>query len=60
VPNAAVLALTLIVWPLYRSLIEQSADDLFRFESRVFLPVFALLLVSWIIRKFNPAVRANN
>ena len=60
VPNAAVLALTLIVWPLYRSLIEQSADDLFRFESRVFLPVFALLLVSWIIHKFNPAVRANN
>jgi alpha-1,6-mannosyltransferase len=51
VPNSGALALTLIVWPLYRSLIEQSADDLFRFESRAFLPVFALLLVSWIIRR---------
>jgi hypothetical protein len=51
VPNSAALALTLIVWPLYRSLIEQSGDDLFRFESRVFLPVLAVFLVSWIIRR---------
>jgi hypothetical protein len=51
VPNSAALALTLIVWPLYRSLIEHSEDDLFRFESRVFLPVLAVFLVSWIIRR---------
>jgi alpha-1,6-mannosyltransferase len=51
VPNSAALALTLIVWPLYRSLIEQSGDDLFRFESRVFLPVLAVFLVSWIIQR---------
>ena len=51
VPNAAALALTLIVWPLYRSLWEQSWDDLFRFQSRVYLPVLAVLLVSWIIRR---------
>jgi alpha-1,6-mannosyltransferase len=51
VPNSAALTLTLIVWPLYRSLLEQSPDDLFRFQSRAFLPVFAVLLVSWIIRK---------
>ena len=50
VPNSAALTLTLILWPLYRSLIEQSSDDLFRFESRVFLPVFAVFLVSWIMR----------
>lgn len=51
VPNAAALMLTLIAWPLYRSLLEQSADDLFRFQSRVFLPVFALFLVSWIAKR---------
>ena len=51
VPNSAALALTLIVWPLYRSLIEQSGDDLFRFESRVFLPVLAVFLASWLIHK---------
>ncbi len=33
VPNSAALALTLITWPLYRSLFDQSADDLFRFQS---------------------------
>ncbi len=51
VPNSAALALTLITWPLYRSLVDQSADDLFRFESRVFLPFFALLILMWIMRK---------
>jgi alpha-1,6-mannosyltransferase len=51
VPNSAALALTLITWPLYRSLVDQSADDLFRFESRVFLPLFALLVLMWIMRK---------
>jgi alpha-1,6-mannosyltransferase len=50
VPNCAALALTLITWPLYRSLFDQSADDLFRFQSRVFLPFFALLVLMWIIR----------
>jgi alpha-1,6-mannosyltransferase len=49
VPSSPVLLLTLIAWPLYRSLMEQSADDLFRFQSRVFLPFFALLLVMWIV-----------
>jgi alpha-1,6-mannosyltransferase len=51
VPNYAALALTLIAWPLYRSLLDQSADDLFRFQSRVFLPFFALLVLMWIMRK---------
>ncbi|HZC37021.1 MAG TPA: glycosyltransferase 87 family protein [Chthoniobacterales bacterium] len=51
VPSSATLALTLISWPLYRSLFEQSADDLFRFQSRVFLPFFALLVLMWIMRK---------
>jgi alpha-1,6-mannosyltransferase len=50
VPNSAALALTLITWPLYRSLFDQSAGDLFRFESRVFLPFFALLVLMWIMR----------
>jgi hypothetical protein len=50
VPNCAALALTLITWPLYRSLFDQSADDLFRFQSRVFLPFFALLVLMWITR----------
>jgi alpha-1,6-mannosyltransferase len=50
VPNFAVLALTLILWPLYRSLFEQSGDDLFRFQSRIFLPFFALLVLMWIMR----------
>jgi alpha-1,6-mannosyltransferase len=49
IPSPSVLLLTLIAWPLYRSLMEQSADDLFRFQSRVFLPFFALLLVMWIV-----------
>jgi hypothetical protein len=48
--NSAALALTLIIWPLYRSLFEQSADDLFRFQSRIFLPFFALLVLTWIMR----------
>jgi alpha-1,6-mannosyltransferase len=51
VPNSATLALTLITWPLYRSLFDQSADDLFRFQSRVFLPFFALLGLTWILRR---------
>jgi alpha-1,6-mannosyltransferase len=51
VPNSAALALTLILWPLYRSLFDQSADDLFRFQSRVFLPFFALLVLTWILRR---------
>jgi alpha-1,6-mannosyltransferase len=51
VPNFAVLAFTLITWPIYRSLREQSGDDLFRFQSRIFLPFFALLVLMWIIRK---------
>jgi len=51
VPNSAALALTLITWPLYRSLFDQSADDLFRFQSRVFLPFFALLVLMWIMRR---------
>ena len=49
IPSSPVLLLTLIAWPLYRSLMEQSADDLFRFQSRIFLPFFALLLVMWIV-----------
>lgn len=59
VPNSAALTLTLILWPLYRSLIEQSADDLFRFESRVFLPVLAIFLMSWIIRKRRPQIHTD-
>jgi hypothetical protein len=59
VPNSAALTLTLILWPLYRSLIDQSSDDLFRFESRVFLPVLAVLLVSWMIHKRYPQIRTN-
>ncbi len=51
VPNSAALGFTLITWPLYRSLIEQSGDDLFRFQSRIFLPFFALLVLMWIMRK---------
>jgi alpha-1,6-mannosyltransferase len=51
IPNSAALALTLITWPLYRSLFERSADDLFRFQSRIFLPFFALLVLVWIMRK---------
>jgi hypothetical protein len=47
VPNTAALALTLSLGQLYRSLAEQSAGDLFRFQSRVFLPFFSLLLLSW-------------
>jgi alpha-1,6-mannosyltransferase len=54
VPNCAALALTLISWPLYRVLFEQSADDFFRFQSRVFLPFFALLVLSWILRRRSP------
>ena len=50
VPNSAALALTLILWPLYRALFEQSEGDLFRFQSRIFLPFFALLVVTWIMR----------
>jgi len=46
VPNAAALALTLSLAQLFRSLVEQSADDLFRSQSRVFLPFFSLLLLA--------------
>ena len=56
VPNSAALALTLITWPLYRSLFDQSADDLFRFQSRVFLPFFALLVLMWIMRKRGSSI----
>ena len=59
VPDSAALTLTLILWPLYRSLIDQSSDDLFRFESRVFFPVLAVFLVSWIIHKRYPQIRTN-
>jgi alpha-1,6-mannosyltransferase len=48
VRNPAALALTLIAWPVYRSLYEQTADDLFRFQSRLFLPFFALLVLGWL------------
>jgi alpha-1,6-mannosyltransferase len=49
VPNVAGLGLTLSLTQLYRSLIEQSGDDLFRFQSRAFLPFFGLLLASgWL------------
>jgi hypothetical protein len=51
VPNSAALALTLITWPLYRSLFERSADDLFRYQSRIFFPFFGLLVLVWIMRK---------
>jgi alpha-1,6-mannosyltransferase len=51
IPNSATLTLTLIAWPFYRSLFDQSADDLFRFQSRGFLPFFALLALMWIVRK---------
>jgi alpha-1,6-mannosyltransferase len=51
VPNFAALGFTLITWPIYRSLREQSWDDLFRFQSRIFLPFFALLVLMWIMRK---------
>src|SRR5215469_6917699 len=51
VPDPATLALTLISWPLYRIQLEQSADDFFRFQSRMFLPFFALLVLCWIFRK---------
>jgi hypothetical protein len=51
VSNPAALALTLILWPLYRSLVEQSGDDLFRFQTRVFLPFFAFLMVMWLMRR---------
>src|SRR6516165_4522815 len=50
VPNSAALALTLISWPLYRALFERSADDLFRYQSRIFLPFFALLVLMLIMR----------
>jgi alpha-1,6-mannosyltransferase len=50
VPNSAALALTLISWPLYRSLFERSAADLFRYQSRIFLPFFALLVLMLIMR----------
>jgi alpha-1,6-mannosyltransferase len=60
VTNPAALALTLITWPLYRSLLEQSADDLFRFQSRVFLPFFVLLVLVSIIRKRNLRTATKN
>jgi hypothetical protein len=60
IPNSAALALTLITWPLYRSFVEQSADDLFRFQSRVFLPSFALLIVTWIMRVCGLRTAAKN
>src|SRR5271165_254249 len=60
VPNSAALALTLIAWPLYRSLFDQTADDLFRFQSRVFLPFFALLVLGWIMRIRRSRATAND
>jgi alpha-1,6-mannosyltransferase len=60
VPNSAALALTLMLWPLYRSLLEQSGDDLFRFQSRVFLPFFALLVLTWIKRTRSSRTAAKN
>jgi len=60
VSSPATLLLTLIAWPLYRSLVEQSGDDLFRFQSRVFLPFFALLIVIWIIRRLRSRTAAKN
>jgi hypothetical protein len=51
VPNFSALMLTLITWPLYRAMFEQSADDFFRFQSRVFLPFFTLLILGWVLRK---------
>jgi hypothetical protein len=59
VPNSAALALTLIAWPLYRSLFDQTADDLFRFQSRVFLPFLALLVLGWIMRIRSSRATAN-
>jgi Fe2+ transport system protein B len=59
VPNSAALALTLITWPLYRSLFDQTADDLFRFQSRVFLPFFALLVLIWLMRKRSSGTPTN-
>jgi alpha-1,6-mannosyltransferase len=50
-PNSAALGFTLITWPVYRSLFEQSGENLFRFQSRIFLPFFALLALTWIMRK---------
>jgi alpha-1,6-mannosyltransferase len=58
VPNSAALTLTLISWPLYRSLFERSADDLFRFQSRIFLPFFALLVLVCIMRIFARSASA--
>jgi alpha-1,6-mannosyltransferase len=60
VPNSGALALTLILWPLYRSLFDQSEDDLFRFQSRVFLPFFALLVLMWIMRKRSSRTGTTN
>jgi len=60
VPNPAALGFTLITWPLYRSLIEQSGDDLFRFQSRIFLPFFALLVLMWIMRKRSSRTAAKS
>jgi alpha-1,6-mannosyltransferase len=59
VPNSAALALTLIIWPLYRSLFDQSEYDLFRFQSRVFLPFFALLVLTWMIRNWSSRTATN-
>jgi hypothetical protein len=60
VSSPATLLLTLIAWPLYRSLLEQSGDDLFRFQSRVFLPFFALLILIWIMRRLRSRTAAKN
>jgi alpha-1,6-mannosyltransferase len=57
IPNSAVLAFTLIAWPVYRSLLEQSEGDLFRFQSRLFLPGFALLIVTWLGRRIASVKR---
>jgi alpha-1,6-mannosyltransferase len=53
VPNSATLALTLIAWPVYRSLLEQSWEDLFRLQSRIFLPFFALIIFVWIVSRYR-------
>ena len=57
VPNSAVLAFTLIAWPVYRSLLEQSESDLFRFQSRLFFPGFALLIIIWLGRRIASVKR---
>jgi alpha-1,6-mannosyltransferase len=60
VPNSAALGFTLITWPVYRSLVEQSGEDLFRFQSRIFLPFFALLVLTWLMGKRDSRTAAKS